>query len=89
MNNAITGIFFSFTPEELDLLYSRAKRRGYTEDIEGVKKWILDIASRGDDNATDRVCLKIGEYVTANPETIVKYLNVVNNVVKSVIKKAG
>lgn len=86
---AISGFFISFTDEEKELINQGLAFRGFEEDDDGLKKFLLDFFGREveeeeieQERPTSRFINGIGDYIINNPDTINKGINAVQSWLK-------
>jgi hypothetical protein len=76
----IEGYFLSFSPGELAEINTMLDEEGYTQDIEGLKKFILDCTAEepvpGSAGATDRVINGVERFIKENPATVQAALSI-------------
>ena len=76
----ISGYFLAFSPDELSEINKMLDEEGYTQDIDGLKKFILDCTADepipGSAGATDRVIDGVGRFIKDNPATVQAALSI-------------
>lgn len=76
----IAGYFLSFSPVELSEINTMLGEEGYTQDIEGLKKFILDCTADepvpGSAGATGRVINGVERFIKENPATVQAALSI-------------
>lgn len=76
----ISGWFLSFSAKEMSFICKGLEEFGYTPDIEGLKKYIIDSMQPVDEpqekqGAADRVLHQVEDFIKNNPESVNAYYN--------------
>jgi len=86
----VQGFFLSFSPEESEYIYETLEQHGYTKDIDGLKKWILEsmeAAVESPRTATDIAIEKIERYIQEHPEKINTYVGLCGNIINKLAQR--
>jgi len=98
--DAIEGFFISFTAGERKDLMVMLEEEGYSQNNDGVKKFLLDSCLEDEEidlhdirgSATERVISKAGEYLKEHPELVAQGKSLAQNIgtaINNMIKKKG
>jgi len=74
----IEGYLITFTEEEKESVFDMLYDEGYSTDLEGLKKWILDNANGEPDpkentpSPADRIAVNLNKMIIDNPEKIIE-----------------
>lgn len=90
----ISGWFISFGEKELAFICEGLEEFGYTPDIDGLKKYILDSMQPADEpeekhGAADRVLHQVEDFIKNNPESVNAYYNMGKSFINKYINKKG
>lgn len=87
-NQAISGIFISFTGKELDRVYAGLESWGYSRDGQGVKKLLMEVIDNEEqDRGAEKTRGNIVDLLLDNPQIINAGVAAVGRLIKG-MKKA-
>ena len=85
----IEGFFISFPEDEIAEIKAELVRRGYGDDSDGVKEFLLEelFEKDGKDPATDNFIEQTKRFFHENPETVTMGMSILNTLAGKMIKK--
>lgn len=93
MNEQISGVFLSFSNEEVEHIWKKLELFGYEKNGEGLKEFIIDtFESMEKGPEPDRVGNVIGslsDFIQQNPDGIINGIRAVGKIKDYLTKKRG
>lgn len=98
---AISGWFLAFSPNEIEFIQDTLPEFGYSADIDGLKRFILDKLEEPEEpdeqyeaprqnreSAADRVIRNVSDYIREHPEQVAAYGDLAKAGISKLVRNA-